>query len=325
MNCVFVHADGDEFTTLSHLQSACNSVLPTEFLGCYAYATFSGARAFDLRMDADFWDNTVTKWVFGLDYGRTHPSALRYIANKPNAEIRIHDGDWIVEQEGFVPRRDFHLKCSVLSNIDAARFGVVAGSGNFSSNGLRQSIEAGSFHIYDSVERYLNSCSQFADVTSGLWENAAPLEPIFERYTERWHNAFSWAAKGGLTHVPSDQFWIEAGYVTQNRGPKSPGNQIDFPRGMSRFFGFEVPDDLPRNSVIGPVTIMAGVGEATTRNLRLGNNLMEKMSLPIPESHGFGDYDGKVLVFQKVGAAFALRALESADFDAAFGARIANV
>ena len=60
-------------------------------------------------------------------------------------------------------------------------------------------------------------------------------------------------------------------------------------------------------------------------NLRLGNNMMEKMSLPIPETHGFDIYDGKILVFRRAGGAFLMSALEAADFETAFGDRLDDV
>jgi len=114
-------------------------------------------------------------------------------------------------------------------------------------------------------------------------------------------------------------------YVTQNRGPDRPGNQIDFPKGMNRYFGFDAPDNLAKNTVIGEITMITAIGEPTTNNLRFGNNSMEKLSLPIPETHGFANYDGKILLFERTAGGFVLNAIEADDFDAAFGSRIANV
>ena len=52
---------------------------------------------------------------------------------------------------------------------------------------------------------------------------------------------------------------------------------------------------------------------------------MEKITLPIPETHGFDIYDGKVLVFRKMGNYYVLNALEAADFEATFGDRLSVV
>ena len=94
---------------------------------------------------------------------------------------------------------------------------------------------------------------------------------------------------------------------------------------MSRYFGFNPSDNLKKNSVIGQITFAPPVGEAVTQNLRLGNNMMEKISLPIPETHGFDIYDGKVLVFRRSESAFIMHALETEDFEASFGDRLTAV
>jgi hypothetical protein len=322
----FAQSEANGPTTISELKRVSDAVNPTESLGCYAYATQSGVRTFSLYFGADFWASTANRWLLGIDYGRTHPDALRRLAQMPNAAVRIYDGAWVVDREGFVPRQDYHAKAALFSNAGTPRFGVVVGSGNFSSNGLRLSVEAGSSDIFQTVASYQHGSGQFAARMEAIWATATPVEHILNIYEERWLDVFSWSAKASETNEPTGRFfWIEAGYVTQNRGPARPGNQIDFPRGTSRFFGFNPPDDLPRNSVIGPVTVSTLVGPETTNNIRLGNNMMEKMSLPIPETHGFNVYDGKILVFERTGQSHLLQALESADFDAAFGSRIVNV
>src|SRR5690606_24723782 len=85
------------------------------------------------------------------------------------------------------------------------------------------------------------------------------------------------------------------------------------------------PADLPANSVIGQVVFETPTGKPVANNLRLGNNMMEKISLPIPEAHGFDIYDGKVLLFQRSEDRFVIRALEADDFETSFGDRLAEV
>src|SRR3982751_5873313 len=112
-NNVFAQDEAHGLTTLSELERVAGVVEPEAMLGCYAYATQSGAYAFSLRFEENFWANTTTRWLFGIDYGRTHPNALRFLIDKPNAEVRIHDGEWLVERDGFVPRRDYHPKAAI--------------------------------------------------------------------------------------------------------------------------------------------------------------------------------------------------------------------
>ena len=79
--------------------------------------------------------------MFGIDYGRTQPQALRFMCEKENTNVRIFDGPWVLDQNGFIPRRDFHAKMALLINPEAVRFGMVIGSGNFSSNGMMITLQ----------------------------------------------------------------------------------------------------------------------------------------------------------------------------------------
>jgi len=228
-----------------------------------------------------------------------------------------------------MPRRDFHAKMALLLSPATSRFGAVIGSGNFSSNGLRKAVEAGASIIAVGNDECAEALNANVGSADEIWAAATPAEWILNDYEARWSQSFSrtvdrQAEEEGDRH--SDFFWIEAGYVTRNRGQSRPGNQIDFPRGTTaRYFGFDPPDHLAPNSVIGPVTFETPVGDSVTNNLRLGNNMMEKISLPIPETHGFDIYDGKVLIFQRWQGQFVMRALEAADFEAAFGDRLSDV
>jgi HKD family nuclease len=315
---------------LSEIKRIYDWVVPTDYFGVYAYATQSGVSSFELDLGDDFWVTTPSRWLFGLDYGRTQPQALRKMCEKENTDVRVVDDAWVIDQEGFLPRRDFHAKLSFLFNPDNTRFGMVVGSGNFSSNGLRKSVEAGAVLYTDNDDEYIDIIEASLNLANTLWGNATPAIELLDDYEDRWRDSIARGATENQDNEnpvqgPEEIFWIEAGYVTKNRGANSPGNQIDFPRGMSRYFGFNPPDDLPLNSVIGEITFEAPVGEPVTRNLRLGNNQMEKISLPIPETHGFDIYDGKVLVFRQVGDRFSMRALEADDFETAFGDRLSQV
>lgn len=325
----FIQSVEDQPTTLSELLRAHQWVATKDFLGLYAYATQSGVVAFDLVLGDRFWEDAPSRWLFGIDYGRTQPQALKFMIEKPNTKVRIFDGAWVVDRDGFLPRRDFHMKTSFLMNEHEARFGMVVGSGNFSSNGLRHAAECGvSFRtsVMAEFEKMFRSASNAAET---LWDAATPAEDIIELYEQKWKSSETIGAAKVDDAAPNydrvEAFWIEAGYVTRNRGPDKPGNQIDMPRGMSKYFGFEVSESLSVNSVIGNVTFEPPSGGSVSNNLRLGNNKMEKISLPTPDGHGFDMYDGKVLVFSRENGRFRMWALEAADFEAAFGHRLEAV
>ena len=316
-------------TTLSELRRIYNLVEATEALSLFAYATQSGLAVFDLEFGSEFWQQTTTRWLFGIDYGRTQPQAIRSLCEKPNSTVRVHDGEWVVSQSGFLPRRDFHPKTSFLLHPGLERLGVVVGSGNFSSNGLGKSVEAGAAILHETDVGNEGPLGYGLHAANTLWDSATPAEEIVDDYEERWGDSFARCQHDldqdadipGLREV----FWVETGHVTRNRGPNRPGNQIDLPRGMSRYFGMNPMEDLPLNSIIGPIEFLTPLNGPVERNLRLGNNSMEKITLPIPETHGFGIYDGKVLVFRRLDGAFQLSALEAADFEAAFGDRLSAV
>lgn len=327
---IFLHRDATTPTTISEIRRLHAEIATTEFFGLYAYATQSGAALFDLELGGTFWVDTPSRWLFGIDYGRTQPAALRLLYARATAEIRIHDGAYVVNQRGFLPRRDFHAKMAMLMNQGAELSGMVVGSGNFSSNGLRKSVEAGASVLTQGTDEFDAVLRPTLAAANVLWEQATPVADILDSYAERWSASFFRGVEDSPPNVEIDLgatpiFWIEAGYVTKNRGPNRPGNQIDFPRGMSRYFGFNPPADLPVNSVIGEVVFETPTGAPVANNLRLGNNMMEKISLPIPETHGFDIYDGKILVFGRTDGRFVMWALEADDFETAFGDRLMEV
>ena len=243
----FVHSDADGPTTLSELLRLHEWTKTTEFFGLYAYAVNSGAAAFDIEFGTKFWNNVPSRWLFGIDYARTQPGAIRFMLQKRNTEVRIHDGEWLVEREGFIPRRDFHMKTAFLLNKRKRRFGMVVGSGNFSSNGLQRSLESGAALRARTVADFKVSLRPALVIASALWDEATPAEDIIDLYEDRW-NATLPGPEEGEDDIPEyediELFWIEAGYVTRNRGANMPGNQIDMPRGMNLYFGYNAPDNL---------------------------------------------------------------------------------
>jgi hypothetical protein len=321
----FAHNLTSSTTTLSEIERVRAAISADKFFGCFAYATQSGFRVFELSVGMDFWTKTKSRWLFGIDYGRTDPRALREIAGRPNTKVRICDGRYVVGRAGFVPRRDFHPKVAMMENTVSKKQGVVLGSGNFSHNGLRRSIEAGSAFVASTKVDFNEHIEPVRSVFEGLWEHACPLADIAKDYETRFAELIdsrdtkrSVKAKG-----PTKGFWIEAGHVTKNRGPDKPGNQIFAPSGFRSFFGLE--KSKSSSTRIGEITFETETGPRVTKNYRENDNGMEKLTLPMPEDHGFSVYDGKVLVFEPKNKRFLLTAVELADFELVYGHRLANV
>lgn len=321
----FAHSLATGTTTLSEITRVRAEISADKFFGCFAYATQSGFRAFELSVGKEFWAKTKSRWLFGIDYGRTDPRALREIAVRPNTEIRICDGRFVVDQAGFIPRRDFHPKVAMMENTVSEKQGVVLGSGNFSYNGLRRSIEAGSAIVVTTKFEFNEHIEPVRSMFEGLWNDACPLDDISKNYEARLAKLIKSRDAIGLVKAkgPIKGFWIEAGYVTKNRGPDKPGNQIFAPNGFRRFFGLK--RSASSSTYIGDITFESEVGQMVTKKYRENDNGMEKLTLPMPEDHGFGVYDGKILVFEQKGKRFFLNAFELDNFQIVYGHRLANV
>lgn len=306
-----------ERSTLDCLEKAVARVSPDRALFCFAYCTSSGFGAFHNRLGGHFWD-IDSRWLFGIDYGRSQPTALRDIAAKPNATVRVHDGVQVVQRAGFFPRQDFHLKACFLHNRCTGASAMLAGSGNFSLNGLSRSIECGVLITTRTEEDHRKLVRPVWRAAERLWNRADPLDQLLDDYVDLWTPGIappSADAPSSAALVRGDyaRFWIEVGYVTPNRGGRE-GNQFDMPRGVHAFFGLRTAANQVANSKIGDVTFV-GNGIPLTRALRLGNNLMEKLTLPIPENLAFRTYSGKILEFTRVPGGFAINAYELDEFE----------
>ncbi|MFH7041496.1 hypothetical protein ABT392_04150 [Paucibacter sp. JuS9] len=230
----FLHRDADAPTTISEVRRLYGEVAATDFFGLYAYGTQSGAALFDLTFGENFWATTSSRWLFGIDYGRTQPQALKLLRSRPNVEIRIHDGLYVVEQSGFVPRRDFHAKMAILLKQGSDLSAAVIGSGNFSANGLSRSVEAGSSVLTQGADEFDPVLRPTVDAAELLWEQATPVADILDVYEERWSASFYRGVvenppNGEVDHGATSLFWVEAGYVTKNRGPHRPGQPDRLP------------------------------------------------------------------------------------------------
>ncbi|WP_323042994.1 hypothetical protein [Gemmobacter sp.] len=317
------HALG--ISTLSEISRVHGDISPDAFFGCYAYATQSGFRIFELNMGDDFWINTPSRWLFGIDYGRSDPRALREVASRKNSEVRVYDGRFVVKSPGFVPRRDFHPKVAMMENTLSGAQAMVLGSGNFSYNGLRRSVEAGitvTDFTKSSTGKYIKTVKSGFEL---LWSSSCLLGDIIVDYENSLANlvAAKDAQRSTLGSGSAKGFWIEAGYVTKNRGAGKPGNQIFAPAGFRKYFGFS--GTKGGTTLIGEIAFETSVGPSVRKNYRENDNGMEKLTLPMPEDHGFGVYDGKVLMFERRGSRFLLSAIEHGEFERVYGHRLVNI
>jgi hypothetical protein len=242
-----------------------------------------------------------------------------------NHEIRIHDGDHVVQSEGFIPRISYHLKTVLTTETNGLPAKQIVGSGNLSASGLGAGIEAGCLVDHSTIDP---SCSKALILElEKIWESSIPFGRLIDAYEAGYKlltqpNVKSPKRKASAAR---ETFWIDVGYVTKNRGEDRPGNQFDLPRGSHEFLGIAKVINPRLNSVLGEVNIGTPRGQIVARSLRFGNNAMEKLTLPIPEEHGYECYDGKILTFNvRQNGTLDLLALEYDDFFRIYGQNITS-
>lgn len=280
--------------------------------GLFAYITESGIFKLQTKLSQAF-NNRDCKWIIGFDYGRSQPNAIRQLSEFGNSQIRIYDAEYVLNSVGFVPRKSYHLKTTLTCGEDSSPIQQIISSSNLSATGLQEGIEAGSLVTYEYLD---DVCStNMTNSLQNLWNNAIPFENVIDEYERKYNKEFKPIISQITENETSrDIFWIEVGYVTKNRGETRAGNQFDLPRGAHVNMGLPEIINPERNSLLGSLNIRTPTLEMVERNLRFGNNQMEKLTLPIPEDYGYDCYDGKILTFEKKDDDIILNALEHNDF-----------
>ena len=291
----------------------------------FAYVTDSGVSQLNTYLSQFFTGARDCRWVFAFDYGRTQPTALKRLSDLGYGDIRIYDGDYVVTSPGFAPRESFHLKTAFTLRENNRPNKQLVGSGNLSAAGLLTGIEAGCVVDYLSLDQNFSEAA--SEVIESIWDRSTPFAEVLEEYENNYQQDYG-PKQNQPVPAPADDiemFWIDVGYVTKNRGPNRPGNQFDLPRGSHVYLGIDHIPDPALNTVLGEIDIRTPSGEVLTRSLRHGNNSMEKLTLPIPETHGYHCYDGKILTFVVRNGDVVLEAFEYADFMRLYGAKITKL
>jgi hypothetical protein len=299
----------------------------------YAYASAGGAVFFvhTLRDAVEGWDAARKSWLISLDWGHTEPEALEYLASLPLSEVRVPNAAQVIAS-GLTPRTCFHPKTLLLDqrarpNSPPATLAI--GSANLTVSGLRVADEhvsvatwtAGRLTAAGQAELFaMRSEAAHLDAT---WRRASRLTTRLvseyrttrNRVRPRRRTTFEGRAEDASTRVreledrwhfeyqrvaellAAQSLWVEIDYVVANRGAGVAGNQIDLAAGTRAFFGLD-PSRLPRNTPLGSVRLRYGAHSAI-RNLRFGNNQMDKLDLPIPGVDGPRTYEKTVLLFRR--------------------------
>lgn len=318
----FIQVSGDQ-STIEHWKRILHENTMESF-AAFAYVTDSGAAQVATYLKNYIGNARRCRWVFGFDYGRSHPTAIRKISQLGQSEIRIHDGDFVVQSHSFVPRKSFHLKTAATLLETGYPCKQLIGSGNLSASGLLSGLEAGCIIDYASVDPAVGT-RVISDLEQ-IWENATPVQNVIEEYEQKYTSISlpKIVTNDTANIIVSSLFWIDVGYVTKNRGDDKPGNQFDLPRGSHIHLGIQEIQNPVLNSILGELRIRTPGGAIIERNIRYGNNSMEKLTLPIPEQYGYQCYDGKILTFEVADDEVLLQSFEHDDFFRIYGVHITS-
>lgn len=286
-----------------------------------AYATLRGTFIIRDAVESECsWEELDKRWVLGIDWCRSEPTALEYIASLPNSQARIFDGQDVVSEPGCVPSVPFHPKVFILRSGEATA--VICGSANLSYNGQSQGHEVGSLLASkNSVEGCADSpLNVVVNWFEHTWDQSEPVADVLPSYRSRYEASeilqspiptdddiapWSGARHGALTEIQLRQlrvcrhFWVQAGKLHANLGLNRPGNQLMLSRLTRVFFGFPAIE-RPIDTFIGHVRIEFHGNERSDCSLRYSNNSMDVLSLPIPGTEGPPRYDDATLLFEQV-------------------------
>jgi len=294
--------------------------------GVFAYATESGVRllidALSGGMPPGRWMGARKRWIVSIDFGRTEPKALELLASLERSEVLIPNYEEVINQR-LIPKSCFHAKTLIFdteAGLEGGPGGLVIGSANLTVSGLSLGHEHAIAIIWESalnaaMKRQIGSLRKETRQIDALFNVATPINAILVQRYARMRSQRVLASEDDnpnmrlltedspeipLTRAAilatASNLWVDVDYVVQNRGRGRPGNQIDLPRGTRVFFGFGI-GYVPRNTHLGTLIIRYG-GNSVRRNMRFGNNDMDKLNLPVPGVEGPANYENQTLLFQ---------------------------
>jgi len=288
-----------------------------------AYARPSGVDVINEQLrDERRWRGLEQRWLVGIDWCRSHPSALARLHRFSRSEVRIPDGRRLVRRSGCVPYRAFHPKLFIFSR--GKNIGLVIGSGNLSRSGLTRGCECGTAVVFKQAigtnqARMYASARQLDRSFREMWRTATPWPSIRNAYQQRFtldnipapvptddDSAETERApllRGRALRIRQLQaatsLWIEGGVLSKNRGPDKPGNQLMMSPFTRVFFGSQ-PIEVPRNTHVGSIDIRYDGQVERDCSLRFSDNAMDVLTLPVPEAPWPSAYDNRTLLFERL-------------------------
>lgn len=294
-----------------------------------AYASAGGVRLLcDRLRQQPSWATSSKRFLVSMDFGTTQPAAFEMLAREPNLEVRVPNASDVLAQARLMPPTTFHAKGYLFdSEIAGGSTSLIVGSANLTVSALATGSELMASHIWTgrlSASEYglLREADRFRSWFEDAWALAEPAAPLLAQYAalrRRWRigpppedrtrtvqrydadpDATEVAGTVAVQLTTAKSIWFRTDTLYVNLQSRGVGNQLDTPRGTRVFFGFP-PAQVPKNHVFGPVEIQIPGHAAVERSVRFGNNMMDKVNLPVPGVNGPANYDNSVLIFDRAG------------------------
>lgn len=315
-----VQRPGEGTAVLNACRDLAASTTFSRLTGLYAFASHKGARLLIGALQlSPSWSAASKRWVISIDGGITEPEALRYLVRLRRSEVRVPDAEALLARR-LKPTFRFHPKTLLLEQQTPTLqpAAILVGSANLTCSGLcfghehALSAQAAGAPLpptlgagLQSLENVVMGATVIDEAFVDRYSAIRPARPTLteefedERADQILQDRPAIPATMSASLAAAAHFWIEIEYVVDNRGRHEEGNQIDMQRGSRVFFGFG-DQTLPKNSPIGSVRISYGAHSAS-RNIRFGNNSMDKLDLPIPDVEGPPSYSHQTLLFTREG------------------------
>jgi HKD family nuclease len=337
---LILQGETNEDAILDAVSDLASAAAFTRLRASFAFANGGGAQQLTERLEAALsdWDLVTKQWLISIDFGFTDPRALDLLQSQPKSKVRIPDAYYLIANR-LQPRRSFHPKSLLLDAGQApgkTPIALLVGSANMTVSGLRKGQEHAVTVAWTgtntaALRNRMKATQQEAKRFAADWYAAHPLDaPLLKRYEDahrRAREARRWPDEDDNPEIRelardtvatkdfekaaeltrAKHLWVEAGNISENLKVGGPGNQLDLQRGTRAFFGLGTRT-VPPNSPLGHIDIHYGASGPIERNMRFGDNTMDKLDLPYPGSPGPPAYDGETLLFtRRPDGAFDLR------------------
>lgn len=218
---------------------------PKRVLGGFAYANVAGVSAVGISKDGEDWRRQAeTRWLVGIDQGRTEPASLEALLSLTDSELRMFVPDGRLDRSALLSPPRFHAKVVFVEAGDPVEPKLIwLASANMTGaalGGASKNYEAG---LAMTPEDGLNDdhASLFLGWWHRAWESGIIVTPRRIAQYADLRGEFLRRNPGVLESIDqpvpgilraASSLWIEAGAMSGGAR-----NQIEFSRELAWFFG----------------------------------------------------------------------------------------